>query len=143
MSYNVGVDLLHLRELDRLMRKKWFIRNIYHIEELNICADFHTDRKHEFLAGRFCAKEAVYKAIGGIYKGKKTKISDILILRGVNNNPIIKIKHENHLDDVDISVSISHKGNVCIAVALWNKRDKNEPVHLNSSNQQKSLSLLS
>lgn len=121
MNYNVGIDLININELDKLFLTKWFIKYFYDDQELSLCADFHKDRQKEFLVGRFCAKEAVYKAIGGIYKGKKTKPEQILILRDSNKKPVTKIKYDDKIENINVSVSISHKGSVCIAIAIYER----------------------
>ncbi|NBH03203.1 4'-phosphopantetheinyl transferase superfamily protein [Amycolatopsis sp. SID8362] len=59
MTTHVGVDLLHIAELDLLARRAWFLRFLFSAEELDALATADSAR----LTGWFAAKEAVLKVL--------------------------------------------------------------------------------
>ena len=116
----VGMDIMNINEIDRLLTRDWFTKYIYSPEELRLCATWHKIRKYEFLTGRFCAKEAVYKALPSTHSSAiKLKPRQISIGRLPDNQPNVHIDFlNNHLKHPKISISITHKDNVCAAFAL-------------------------
>ncbi|GAB3981105.1 4'-phosphopantetheinyl transferase superfamily protein [Plantactinospora veratri] len=66
----LGIDLMSVDELDRLTRRAWFIRYAFADAELAHADRLSGERRREFLAGRFAAKEAVLKVLGtGLFEG--------------------------------------------------------------------------
>src|SRR5947209_6354520 len=66
----MGVDLLRADELYRLGTREWFMRYIFADVEFAQAATLTGERRREFLAGRFAAKEAALKVLGiGILQG--------------------------------------------------------------------------
>ncbi|MFF3750934.1 holo-ACP synthase [Streptomyces sp. NPDC002018] len=118
----IGVDLLRLDELDRLLGRAWFRAFAYDETELTTAGAFGPERAREFLAGRFAAKEAVLKALGtGIARGVKPR--QVAVLRTADGAPVVRLTgvaadHAAALGMANIHVSISHKGDLVLAVAL-------------------------
>lgn len=74
----------------------------------------------EFLAGRFCAKEAIYKALCSSFGSTvKIKPREISVRRAKDNSPHVSITARAVSESLaDIMVSITHKGDLCASVAL-------------------------
>ncbi|MCY9787252.1 holo-ACP synthase [Nocardiopsis sp. EMB25] len=117
-ALRVGVDVLDRRELDRLLRRPWFLRFCYAPEERTEAEGMGTHRRTEFLAGRFAAKEAVLKALGrGMLQG--VAMSDIRVARTGEGAPrVVFLGAAAAMGLPRVSLSISHKNDVVVAVAL-------------------------
>ncbi|WP_344679772.1 holo-ACP synthase [Saccharopolyspora taberi] len=118
----LGVDVLGAGELDRLLTRPWFRRYTYADAELAIADTFGASRSREFLAGRFAAKEAVLKALGtGVAAGIRPR--QVGILRADNAAPVVELTgaasaRADAIGASDIAVSISHKADYVVAVAI-------------------------
>ncbi|WP_198659114.1 holo-ACP synthase [Nocardiopsis sp. FIRDI 009] len=117
-ALRVGVDVLDRRELDRLLRRPWFLRFCYAPEERAEAEGMGARRRTEFLSGRFAAKEAVLKALGrGMLQG--VAMSDIRVERTGRGAPrVVFLGAAAALGLPRVSLSISHKNDVVVAVAL-------------------------
>ncbi len=118
----VGVDLLDPGELDRLVRRSWFRRFAYTEAELGHADTLAADRRREFLAGRFAAKEAVLKVLGlGFFQGVRP--AQVEVVRDPSGAPAIRLHGAARLAARRrrlgaISISLSHKKNLVVAIAL-------------------------
>lgn len=114
-SIAVGVDL---EEIERfcidMKKKKNFLEKIFTKRELTYCFAKHNPAPH--LAARFAAKEAVYKALSGIERGR-VAFNDIEILRESTGAPEVHVRGEN-LKPYKISLSISHTKDIAAAFAI-------------------------
>jgi holo-[acyl-carrier protein] synthase len=116
------VDLLMLDELDRLHDRPWFIRFTYDGEELAHAETLSAERRREFLAARFAAKEAVLKVLGtGLFQGVLPR--DIAVIRGHCGAPDVRLlrtaaRAAARAGIRGITVSITHKRDLVTAVAL-------------------------
>ncbi len=98
----LGIDIV---QISRIKDVDLFSKGILSNKEMEI---FLTrNKKAEFLAGRFAAKEAFSKAKK---MGLKIPLKDIEILYKENGSPYILYKEE------EFDVSISHDGDYAIAV---------------------------
>ena len=122
----VGVDVLERHELDRLLRRPWFLRLGYSPEEREAADGMGPRRRTEFLAGRFAAKEAVLKALGkGMFQG--VAMSDICVSRTTDGAPrVLFLGAAEHMGLPHVSLSISHKKNIVVAVATCIDHTRNE-----------------
>jgi phosphopantetheine--protein transferase-like protein len=114
----VGVDVLDCRELTRLIRRAWFLRFSYSPEEMAHAEKMGVDRRLEFLAGRFAAKEAVLKALG---KGMLQDVapSDICVAKAEDGAPVVRfLGRAADMVSSPVALSIAHKENVVTAVAI-------------------------
>lgn len=119
-NFRVGIDVVLIAELDRLLSRDWFLKYTYSPRELNTCKTWHRKRRNEFLAGRFCAKEAIYKALPSSHcSAIKLKPWQISVDRGADNEPTPHIQYpQRHIKPLRISISITHKENICAAFAV-------------------------
>jgi holo-[acyl-carrier protein] synthase len=117
----IGIDLLRADELDRLATREWFIRYIFADVESAQAATLTGERRREFLAGRFAAKEAVLKVLGvGIFQGVAPR--DIAVGRLGCGAPDITLRaaaaHAARRARIrNVTVSITHKDGMIAAVA--------------------------
>ncbi|MBQ1530980.1 MAG: holo-ACP synthase [Solobacterium sp.] len=98
----IGIDVVSVERID--MTNKRFIEMVLTEDERRELALYSADsRRKEYIAGRFAAKEAIFKA---------TQDRDYLkyaILHETSGRPYVK-------DHPEISVSISHDGGIAAAI---------------------------
>ncbi|MFI9201800.1 holo-ACP synthase [Streptomyces sp. NPDC053048] len=125
----IGIDVLGLGELDRLLTRPWFRRYVYAEDELALADSFGPDRAREFLAGRFAAKEAVLKALGtGCGGSSGLTPRQIRVVRDAASAPLVRLEgaaawRAAGIGVSKVAVSIAHKGELVIAVALGHEGD--------------------
>jgi holo-[acyl-carrier protein] synthase len=118
----IGIDLLRADELDRLAKRDWFMRYFFADVEFAQAATLTGERRREFLAGRFAAKEAVLKVLGvGIFQGVAPR--DIAVDRLDCGAPDIALRADaarvaRRVQIRKVTVSITHKGEMVMAVAI-------------------------
>ncbi|MFC9848844.1 holo-ACP synthase [Streptomyces sp. NPDC060223] len=119
---HIGVDLLYLDELDRLLTRPWFRAFAYAEPELALAAGFGPDRRREFLAGRYAAKEAVLKALGtGMTGGVRP--CQVAVLRTDEGAPVVRLDgaaaaRAAEAGITEVRVSLTHKRGLAFAIAL-------------------------
>lgn len=116
MTSSIGTDILSKsRILSIKSSGKWlkFTQRILSSEEYLILNTLAELNKANYVSKRFCAKEAISKALKhGI---GQLKFSDISILNDSNGAPFVKIRNINRSD---IMISISDEKEYCVAFAL-------------------------
>ncbi len=113
MIIGTGVDITEVRRLQQAVQK-WgdvFLNRIFTKDELENAKTRGSLYQH--LAGRFAAKEAVFKALGDA----KLNFKDIQILNDKDGRPHCVILN-SQAKKVDIQVSISHVKNYAVANAI-------------------------
>jgi holo-[acyl-carrier protein] synthase len=117
----IGVDLVHLPRMKRLIETRSMERLAKRILCLNELTALNSiklpDRQISFLATRWAAKEATYKALSGTIE---LSWKDIEVTTSSGRKPTIS---SVLLADRNISgwVSISHDGEYCIASCVFQK----------------------
>jgi holo-[acyl-carrier protein] synthase len=117
----IGVDLLRTDELDRLVTREWFMRYFFADVEHAQAETLARERRQEFLAGRFAAKEAVLKVLGvGVFQGVLPR--DIAVGRLGCGAPDITLRASaaraaRQTRIRHVTVSITHKDGMVAAVA--------------------------
>jgi holo-[acyl-carrier protein] synthase len=118
MIVGTGVDITEVRRLRQAI-EKWgnaFLSRVFTKDELT------NARKHvslyQHLAGRFAAKEAVFKAFGKVDLNWK----DVEITNDKAGKPYCKILSGKG-KDIDIHISISHVKSYAVASAVVTKKD--------------------
>ena len=108
----LGIDIV---EIDRLQKclSSTFVEKVLSNEELDIYRQYNGNRKSEYLAGRWAAKEAIIKCLSDY---ETPLMNDITILNNDKGKPIVKYK------DYDIELSISHEIHYAIAIACLNNK---------------------
>ena len=112
----MGVDITEVRRLQRAV-EKWgdsFLNRVFTRQEL---ANAHKrGRFFQHLAGRFAAKEAVFKALGN----KTLGWQDIVVLNKEDGSPFCRILKDKG-KGLKINLSISHVKTYAVASAIVTK----------------------
>lgn len=110
MIKGIGTDILEISRVNQYIDNDKFLSRILHPEERERFNTFQSDkRKAEYLAGRFCVKEAYAKALGtGI---GKLSFHDICCLNDAAGKPYIK-------GDTNAHVSIAHTDTIATAYVI-------------------------
>ncbi|MFY1670276.1 holo-ACP synthase [Plantactinospora sp. WMMB334] len=118
----LGIDLMAVDELDRLGRRPWFTRYAFAEVELAHADGLSAQRRREFLAGRFAAKEAVLKVLGtGLFEGVAPR--DVAVASCPGGAPQVRLHRAaraaaERAGVGQVTVSITHKRGLVAAVAM-------------------------
>ncbi len=112
MILGIGTDII---EIDRIKGavERWgdnFLNHVFLEEEIQYAQKYKFPTQH--FAGRFAAKEAVYKAVGNTALTWK----DIKILNDEDGKPFCVINNKKFKNK--ILISISHTHNYAVASAV-------------------------
>ena len=112
----IGIDIEKIERIREKATSDAFIKSVFTKTEL----DYYVSRgkKAETLAGMFCAKEAVAKALGTGFCGFRP--NDIEILHNGAGAPQVALrgKAAELFPSVQIELSISHCSDYAVATAL-------------------------
>jgi len=113
MIIGTGVDITEVRRLRQAVEKfgAAFLNRIFTDEELDNAESRGSLYQH--LAGRFAAKEAVFKALGD----PKLNWKDVQILNNKEGKPSCVILNGRG-KNIDVHISISHVKNYAVANAV-------------------------
>ena len=113
----MGVDIIEVRRLRQAIEKwgRGFLKRVFTKEELKNAKTRSSLYQH--LAGRFAAKEAVFKALGDMGLNWK----DVQILNDKKGRPNCVILNDRG-KNMDVHISISHVKNYAVANAVITKR---------------------
>ena len=114
-----GVDITEVKRL-RDAVQKWgdeFLRKVFTPLELKNARTRISTYQH--LAGRFAAKEAVFKALGD----KNLKWHDLEIINDSDGKPHCKILNHKG-NNIEVAVSISHVKSYAVAHAIVTQKTK-------------------
>lgn len=109
----VGIDMeevARFRARDPVA-EKFFYHTIFTQKEMRYCMSKKDPYPH--FTARFCAKEAVIKALNGI----RISFKNIEIINDKKGRPRVSIKEKNN--NYTIEISLSHTKQHAIAIALW------------------------
>lgn len=116
MIIGIGTDIIEISRVAEAAKRKYFIQRLFTERE----RDYLKNKAAESMAGYFCAKEAVAKALGTGFSG--VALTDIEIVK--NNSVPGVILHGAAKDIADskgvinIQLSISHCREYATAVAI-------------------------
>lgn len=110
----IGIDIINISFVKKMIKKHGnsFAKKILSEEEF-IEFSIKKRRKFEFLAGRFAAKEAFFKATNLQFEYK-----DISILNNERGKPYLVLK-EQYKKYENCKISISHHIDYATAVVFW------------------------
>ncbi len=113
MIIGTGVDITEVNRLRKAVEKwgKDFLQRVFTQNELRN-AKAHSSL-YQHLAGRFAAKEAIFKALNV----RELTWKDVEILNDEAGRPVAKIINEK-IKKVDIHLSISHVKSYAVASAI-------------------------
>ncbi|MGL5978051.1 MAG: holo-ACP synthase [Erysipelotrichaceae bacterium] len=110
MISGTGVDIVSIERIRNLNYERLATRILTPTEYQSFATLDENEARILFLAGRFAAKEAVYKAISHVYSGVFYRIE---ILKNSAGQPYAK------WEDHHIHLSISHEYTHVVAFAIW------------------------
>jgi len=120
MSFYCGTDIIEVaRVKDAINRTAGFKEKVFTTEEIAFAEAKGEAVKYQHYAGRFAAKEAVYKALSNI--DSSFEFGDIEISNNKENKdrPVVSLKKKIAVDGlVKIDVSISHVKEYAVANAV-------------------------
>lgn len=100
----VGIDICYIKRFKRLKEK--YINKVLSDKEYIIYKDIkNKKRRLEYLASRFCIKEAYFKASNNYFR-----LNEISVLNDSYNRPYIENKNVN--------ISISHDKGYVISICI-------------------------
>lgn len=111
----IGIDIVKVPRLKQLV-DRWdrkFLDRVFTGSELDYCLSAR--RKHERLAGRFAAKEAVIKAVGEKIPWKSIKVES-----ESNGRPFVLVERDEGKDNLkeNLHISITHLEDHALAIAV-------------------------
>jgi holo-[acyl-carrier protein] synthase len=118
----IGIDLLDMTRFARIAAHPTGRRLVFTAAELVRADALGEQRRHEYLAGRFCAKEAVAKVLGrGLGQGLVWR--DIEVVGDAYGAPVVTVRGGALAiairEGIDrIEVSLSHQGGLVVGVAV-------------------------
>lgn len=109
---SIGVDIEDINRFENKSQK--FLDRIYTKSEQAYCFSKTNPERH--FAVRFCAKEAVIKALSGL-NIKRPKLNEIEIYHNENKVPQIKLLNKSD-NKLTFKVSLSHDKSKAIAFVM-------------------------
>ena len=109
----LGIDIVEVERIEAMV-DEWgeiFLEKVFSQEELDYCTG--RARKLEHLAGRFAAKEAIFKAVG-----RKLPWQAIEILPDGKGKPVVTVEGLGDEQGGKMLVSITHVEEYAMAIAL-------------------------
>ena len=118
----VGTDIIEVARIEKLIKEKGdkFLNRIYTKNEIDYCESKGLN-KYQHYAGRFAAKEAVFKVLNGeTDSGNSLTFKNIEILNKNDGAPYVNILDDIKVDcfDTDVDISISHIKKYATATAV-------------------------
>lgn len=128
MEIYCGTDIIEVERIkDAVDNTKGFKENIYSKNEIESIDNIKSYMRYERYAGRFAAKEAIYKALSKILIERHINIYftdiEIINVKELNDRPKVNILNENIKElleklNLKIDISISHVNDNAIASAV-------------------------
>lgn len=118
-SIGLGTDIELVARIAKYLDSDYYLLRTFTPDEIAYCEQFG-NRKSEHYAGKFAAKEAVIKSLGGIRNKKKTEIE---IRNNENGAPFVVLEGNARLRADTLGVgyfllSVSHVPSVAVAVCV-------------------------
>ncbi|MCH1430558.1 MAG: holo-[acyl-carrier-protein] synthase [Chlamydiales bacterium] len=120
MTLGIGTDIIEIERIKKALDKQTaFVNTVFTTQEQRYCMQFSEPERP--FAARFCAKEAVAKAMG---EGINDKLSwlDIEISHTKKGQPVVSLSPsaQKKLDTEGIFlISLSHCKAYATATAIW------------------------
>ena len=128
MQIYCGTDIIEVERIkDAIDNTKGFKENIFSENEIKNIDVIHGIMKYERYAGRFAAKEAIYKAMSKLFIENKVNMAftdvEVINLEELRNRPKVvflsdSIKELIEKKNIKIDISISHIEKNAIANAV-------------------------
>jgi holo-[acyl-carrier protein] synthase len=114
-----GTDIIEINRIKDSIEEygERFLKKIYTEAEINYCESHHNN-KYQHYAGRFAAKEALFKAVSSILEVNNLDWNYFEIINDNSGKPKAEINN-NRIKSIDISISHSKENAVAMAVVLY------------------------
>lgn len=125
MKILCGTDIIEIERIKKSIERSGerFLNLIYTPEEIEYCESTR-NAKYSHYAGRFAAKEAIFKAISSLLVDKfAITWTDAQVINDENGNPkieFLKVKFEQ-IESIDISISHCKEYAVATVTILVNE----------------------
>ena len=119
MNILVGTDIIAIERIRKAVQNPRFIEKVFTEKEKNYCEEKKV-QKYQSYAGKFAAKEAVYKAINKKINSDY-KWTDFEILNDEKGRPFINIKNKiEGLKNIELSISHCNTYAISYVIAIFN-----------------------
>ena len=124
MKTYCGTDIIEVERIKKaILNTPNFKEKLYSLREIEYAETKSEITKYQHYAGRFAAKEAIYKSLSAIFP--HISLNEIEVINDINrlNRPIVNILNKDFLNtnkNIQIDVSISHIKEYAIAYAVAN-----------------------
>lgn len=122
MKFFCGADIIEINRIKTSIerRKELFLNTIYTQKEIKYC-ESRKNAKYQHYAGRFAAKEAIFKAISETLKNKSDITwKDVEIINDDSGKPRVHFINEEVKIQCDISISHCKEYAVAMAIIISN-----------------------
>lgn len=121
MVKGIGVDMVNISEIERFMKQQGFVKHTFTKQEAAVSEE--VPNSAEYLAARFAAKEAVFKAVGHLTKAKEFDLRMVETLNEADGNPYVNVSEEIQilLEEAGITklhISITTEGDYATAFVV-------------------------
>ncbi|HLW22319.1 MAG TPA: holo-ACP synthase [Sphaerochaetaceae bacterium] len=121
----IGVDAVAVERMDTRRMSAHVLRRLFHEREYQEAMTLPEERRAEYLASRFAAKEALVKALGTGFRGIAPR--DIAVVVDRLGRPSITVestvRQALHLDSMIIHLSMTHERSLALAFVVLEERD--------------------
>ena len=124
MKTYCGTDIIEVERIKKaILNTPNFKEKLYSLKEIEYAEAKSELTKYQHYAGRFAAKEAIYKSLSAVFP--HMALNEIEVLNNINNlnRPIVNILNKDFLNsnhNIQIDVSISHIKDYAVAYAAAN-----------------------
>lgn len=114
----IGIDIIEVERIEKALKNEKFLKRVFTKEELKFAQEYKNPACH--LAGFFCAKEAVMKALEDC---KHMSFLNIEICHEKSGKPIVNLfgnakkcfeKNKHSLIEISISQTNSYATAICL-----------------------------
>ena len=126
MKILCGTDIIEIERIKRSIERSGttFLKLIYTENEIDYC-ESKKNAKYYHYAGRFAAKEAIYKAVSGLLENKfDISWQNAEVINDENGNPKVKFLGVNIKGIDNIDISISHCKEYAVATVVITTKQK-------------------
>ena len=124
MRISTGIDIIEVDRVRKNIEKygEKFLNKVYTESEIEYCEGKKIQR-YESYAGRFAAKEAVFKAISWMLDGKfDVDWKDIEVINDKRGRPLVNVNNNSKISNLEeiisIDISISHCKKYAVATVV-------------------------
>lgn len=122
MKIACGTDIIEIDRIEKAVTGKFgekFLDTVYTKMEIQYC-ESHLNNRFQHYAGRFAAKEAMFKALNKISNQKTIDWKGVEVINNNDGKPEIMIKNEK-IESIDISISHCREYAIANVVILYNE----------------------